>query len=70
MNDRPMLFENIHFSLQNYYTRNSRFNLYPVRLDVENVAIFQSIKCFNTVSAQLFVLICNYKKILLESNGR
>ena len=55
MNDRPKLFEELyepHLSLQNYYTRNSRFNLPPVKLDVErNFTIFQSIKCFNVAPA-------------------
>ena len=45
MNDRPKLFEEFYepyLSLQNYHTRNSRFNLLPVRLDVErNFAIFK-----------------------------
>ena len=50
MNDRPRLFEEYyepHLSLQNYHTRNSRFNLAPVRLDVErNFAIFSKYKMF------------------------
>ena len=76
MNDRPRLFEEFyepHLSLQNYHTRNSRFNLPPVRLDVErNFAIFQSIKCFNLAPAQLCVSMSdyafrmNYKMIVLE----
>ena len=47
MNDKPMLFEEFYeltLFLQNYYTRNSRFNLPQVRLNVErNFAISQSI---------------------------
>ena len=59
MNDRPKLFDEVyepHLSLQNYNTRNFRFNLPPVRLDVERYfAIFQSIKCFTVAPAQLCV---------------
>ena len=55
MNDRPEVFEKFcepHLSLQNYHTRNLRFNFPPVRLDVEkNFTIFQSIKCFNVAPA-------------------
>ena len=51
MNDRPELYEELyepHLSMQHYHARNSRFNLLPVRLDVErNFTIFQSVKCFN-----------------------
>ena len=53
MNDKPKLFKEfheLHSSFQNYHTRNSLFNLSPVRLDVErNFTIFQSVKCFNVV---------------------
>ena len=38
MNDRPKIFEEfyeLHLSLQNDHTRNSQFNLPPVRLDVK-----------------------------------
>ena len=80
MNDRPRLFEEFyepHLSLQNDHTRNSGFNLPPVRLDVErNITIFQSLKCFNVAPAQLcvpmsdYVFKMNYKKIVLQSYGR
>ena len=80
MNDKPELFEEFyepHLLLQNYHTRSSRFNLSPVKLDVEsNFAIFQSIKCFNVAPAQLCVPMSdyaskvNYKSIVLFSNGR
>ena len=78
MNDKPRLFDEFyepHLSLQNYHTRNSRFNLPPVRLDVErNFAIFQSIKCFNVAPAQLRVPMSDYafkvNYYLLDSNGR
>ena len=80
INDRPKVFEGLcesDLSLRNYHTRNSRFNLPLVRLDVErNFAIFQSIECFNVASAQLFVPMSdfafkeNYKRIVLESYRR
>ena len=64
MNDRPRLFEEFcepYLSLQNYHTRNSRFNFPPVRLDVKrNFAIFQSRKYFNVAPAQLCVPMSNY----------
>ena len=44
MNDGPELFEP-QLSLQDCHTRNSRFNLSPVSLDVgRNFTIFQGIK--------------------------
>ena len=77
LNDRPELFEEFYdpyLSLQHYDTRNSRFYLPPVKLDVErNFPIFQSIKCFNVASTQLcvpmstYALKTNYKKVVLES---
>ena len=64
MSDRPKLFEEFyepHLSRQNHHIRNSRFNLPPVRLDVErNFTIFQGIKCFNVAPAQLCVLMSDY----------
>ena len=78
-----MLFEEFygpHLSLQNYHTRNSRFNIPPVRLDVERnfaiLSIFLSKKCFNVAPAQLCVPMSdyafkvNYKRIVLDSYGR
>ena len=54
MNDRPKLFEEFyepHLSLQNYHTRNSRFNLHPVRLDVEKeLRFFSKYKIFQCCS--------------------
>ena len=80
MNDRTKLFEEfheLHLSLQNYHTRNSCFNLLPVRLDVKrNFTIFQNTKCFNVAPAQLcvplsdYVIKINYEKVVLESYGR
>ena len=74
MNDRPKLFQELHLSLQHYYTINSCFNLSPVRLDVEkNFTIFQSIKCLNVAPAQPsvptsdYALKMNYKNVVLES---
>ena len=53
-----------HLSLYNYHTRNSRFNLPSVRLDVEtNFAIFQNIKCFTVAAAQL---VCQCLTMLLK----
>ena len=64
MNERHKLFEEFyepHLSLQNYHTRNSHFNLPPVRLEVErNFTIFQTIKCFNVAPAQLCVPMSDY----------
>ena len=43
MNDRPKLFEEFddpHLCLQNYHTRYLRFNLPPVRQDVEGTLLF------------------------------
>ena len=58
-------FYEIHLSLLIYYTRNSRFNLPPVRLDVgKNVTIFQSIKCFNVSVVQLCVPMSDYAFIV------
>ena len=55
MNDIPKLFVEFyepHLSLQKYHTRNSHYNLPSVRLDVErNLAISQSIKCFNVAGS-------------------
>ena len=78
MNNRYKLFKefmNHIYLYKNYYhTRNQRFNLPPVKLDVErNLTSFQSIKCFNIASAQLCVPMSdyafkmNYKKVVLES---
>ena len=73
MNDRLKLFEEFYepyFSLQNCHTRNSLFNLPPVRLDVE-----RNFTIFNVASAQLCVPMfdyafeMNYRKIVLESYG-
>ena len=79
MNNRPKLFEEFyepHLSLQNDHTRNTRFNLLPVRLDVEwKFTIYQRIKCFNVASAQLCMPISDYafmyyKRIVLHSYER
>ena len=66
-----------YMSLQSYRTRNSRFNLPLVRLDVErNFIIFLSIKCFNVAPVQLCVPMSdyafkvNYERIVLDSYGR